>query len=142
MSYLSSCCISLHYRRVLACVRVCVSCVCCTLPSFIWKRIHWVLSSSFGHATGYGLDLAFMVLPDLKDSITVVCFCGDLICWLYPLTLSLLSGCLLRSAQLIRGLNLTVPQHMSLNPSSVFRIALWFKPRKRKTPPFSFYFLV
>jgi len=126
MSYLSSCHISLHTGVCLrACVSVCVWVYALPLPSFIWTRIHWVLCSSFGHATGCGLDLAFMVLPDLKDSVTVVCFCGDLICWLYPLTLSSLSGCLLRSAQLIRGLNLTVPQHMSpLNPRSVFRIAL------------------
>lgn len=97
-------------------MRACLSvCVCVyAVPFPVWKCIRWVLCSSFGHATGYGLDLAFMILPDLKDSITVICFCGDLICWLYPLTLSSLSSCLLRSAQLIRGLNLTVPQHMSL----------------------------
>lgn len=147
MSYLSSCYISLHTG---VCVRACLStCVCVRaralypFPPSSGNEFNGSSCSSFGRATDYGLDLAFMILPDFKDS-----YHSDTFLWWSPLLVvhsdpSSLSGCRLRSPQLIRGSNLTIPQYRSLW-ILVQYLGLLFglNQEKRKTPSPHFHLLL
>lgn len=108
-------------------------------PSFTWKCIHWVLCVSFGHATWSSLGLAFMISPDLKDCITVICVCGDLICWLYIWSFPHTATAVfpkIGSYNWSGDWSLSFINMCLFEFYSVVVIALWFRPRKRKILPF------
>lgn len=139
MSYLSSCCISLHVR-VCACVRAHMHALC-PFPSFIWKWIHWVL---FPLAMPYSIALVWPSWCRLIWKTYHSDICSNTICWVYIWSFahSAVAASLKMGSYSWSGDWLTIHRLVCLFAfSSVVVIAPWFRPRKRKSP-FFVYFLV